>query len=134
MAWDTGLWLWMFGVLTGPWVRLSTAHDGDSEWHVWRSLVIVAYWFSPAAPPHTSTTGSQDSGVSIRPWTLLEKFVFAISYCSLIEAPKNDKNKGRVTPPELVAAGGNWVILQITPAGTFANFIGVGDNKNNRAE
>lgn len=44
------------------------------------------------------------------------------------------RNKGRVILPELVAAGGNWVILQITPAGTFANFIGVGDNKNNRGK
>ena len=25
--------------------------------------------------------------------------------------------------------GENWVILQITPADTYANFIGVGDHK-----
>lgn len=77
-------------------------------------------------------------GVTTRPSTLLnrwiQKFVFVISYCSLIEASKIMRNKSKVTLPGFVAVGGNWIILQITPAGTVANFFSVGDNKNNRGK
>lgn len=136
MAGDTGLWLWMFGVLTGPWVQHSLAHEGDSKWHVWRSLVIVAYWFSPSNPtPEEHNFGR--AGVSTRPSTLLngiEKLVFVISYCSLIEASKIMRNKSRVILPALVTVGGNWVILQITPAGTFPDCTSVWGNKNNSGQ
>lgn len=59
-AGDTGLWLWMFGVLTGPWVaRPSTALEGDSEWHVWRTPKAGTVLGSLPDPGHYSNPMTQ---------------------------------------------------------------------------
>lgn len=84
----------------------------------------------------SSTTPRQHdwdgAGVSTRRNRWIQNFVFGISYCSLIEASSIRRNKNIVSLLGLAAVGWNWVILQITPAGTLAIFISLGDNKNNR--
>lgn len=67
-AGDTGLWLSVFGVLTGTWAPLSAAHEGDSGWHVLRSLVIEAYWFLPSAVPPYGSAARTGWRSAMDPW------------------------------------------------------------------
>lgn len=80
-----------------------TGIQNDMFGEVW-SLWLTAFAQQPHPTPTQLRQGwGQYQTVLLNRW--IQKFVFVISYCSLIEASKIMRNKSGVSRPELAAVG-----------------------------